>query len=969
MTAPAPLPSRRSGIRLPEDPGDEELARNWTLSESDKREVRLCRGEENRRRFALQLCVLRGYGRFLEAEEAAPVRIINHLGAQLELSPVLFVAGMRRAATESEYAERIRRYLGYIRFHRDLQRELAAWVAGRTLEGLSAEEVTQQAERWLRERCVVLPRAAVFARLIAGQCRRAERGLYALLAEQAPARLRTQLDALLEVPEGSNRSQLFRLKEYPPEGRPETILVFLDNYFWLKEAGIAGIRLRGCHPALVRQFAWAVRRNDAWHLRAYPEEKRHALLLCFVVDALKTVLDHAVEMDDQYLTGMCRRSLHAFERELIDARKQARRGNERVLSAMEILLSGEVPRAEALDRLFEQIPKKDLQQAVSDCRALERVELFGYAQALESRLSHLNRYQPRFFDLPFEAQRGAEPMLTAINIVRRLHRAELDSLPADAPTAFVDPDLRTAIKRGEETLRQHTWQIAVGLGVRDHLRSGDLYLSESRKHGQFWNLVYEQAQWEQEREQGYALLSLPTSADPALQHLERELDRVAAEAEQGLPANSFATVRDGRLKLTQPDRLELLESVEQLRRVFKSLLGRVRIEHLLREVDSWCRFTEAFRCAGRTPPSRAVLLATLIAHGTNLGISAMGYSAEGITVDMLRHASQWFLNEETLKAANKTLVDYHYHLPLAGLWGTGRRSSSDGQRFLLRQRSLLGAFYPRYFGYYDQALSVYTHLSDQLSVFSNQVISCRKHESLYVLSGLLLNDTILQPQFHHTDTGGVTDHIFALCHLLGMDFMPRIKDLPDQSLFKLDRHRHYGELDCLFDNTVSRELLSEQWDQMVRLTVSLKNRLAPPEVIVERLASAAPADRLAKALTAYGRIVKTIYILRYIQDEKLRRAVQMQLNRGEARHSLARWLFFANRGEFRDGDLNEIMNKTSCLSLLCNAAVVWNTVRMQKIVGQLRGSEQTVRDEDLARVWPLLHEHILPNGIYDFAGC
>lgn len=58
----------------------------------------------------------------------------------------------------------------------------------------------------------------------------------------------------------------------------------------------------------------------------------------------------------------------------------------------------------------------------------------------------------------------------------------------------------------------------------------------------------------------------------------------------------------------------------------------------------------------------------------------------------------------------------------------------------------------------------------------------------------------------------------------------------------------------MFDETVSRELLAEQWDQMVRLTVSLKNRLAPPEVVVERLASAAPADRLAKALTAYGRI-------------------------------------------------------------------------------------------------------------------
>ena len=45
----------------------------------------------------------------------------------------------------------------------------------------------------------------------------------------------------------------------------------------------------------------------------------------------------------------------------------------------------------------------------------------------------------------------------------------------------------------------------------------------------------------------------------------------------------------------------------------------------------------------------------------------MGYSAAGITVDMLRQALQWFFNEETLRAANTILVDYHYHLPLATL--------------------------------------------------------------------------------------------------------------------------------------------------------------------------------------------------------------------------------------------------------------------------------------------------------------
>ena len=47
---------------------------------------------------------------------------------------------------------------------------------------------------------------------------------------------------------------LFRLKEYPPEGKPDTIAVFLENYTWLKQIGTAEIRFRGCHPALIRQF-------------------------------------------------------------------------------------------------------------------------------------------------------------------------------------------------------------------------------------------------------------------------------------------------------------------------------------------------------------------------------------------------------------------------------------------------------------------------------------------------------------------------------------------------------------------------------------------------------------------------------------------------------------------------------------------------------------------------------------------
>src|SRR5215467_8036387 len=155
----------------------------------------------------------------------------------------------------------------------------------------------------------------------------------------------------------------------------------------------------------------------------------------------------------------------------------------------------------------------------------------------------------------------------------------------------------------------------------------------------------------------------------------------------------------------------------------------------------------------------------------------------------------------------------------------------------------------------------------------------------------------------------------------------------------MDRQADHGCLNPLFHGVADTHLLREQWDSLVRVAASLKNRTAPANVIVQRLANASSSDRLARALTALGRIVKTIFVLRYLSDPALRQRVQLQLNRGEARHELvSRCLFFANRGEFRSGDAEEIMNKASCLSLLSNAVLVWGTLQIAEIVNQLRAA-------------------------------
>ncbi len=45
-------------------------------------------------------------------------------------------------------------------------------------------------------------------------------------------------------------------------------------------------------------------------------------------------------------------------------------------------------------------------------------------------------------------------------------------------------------------------------------------------------------------------------------------------------------------------------------------------------------------------------------------------------------------------------------------------------------------------------------------------------------------------QEHYTDTAGFTDHVFALMHLLGFAFCPRIRDLHDKNCLSKGKQRN-----------------------------------------------------------------------------------------------------------------------------------------------------------------------------------
>ncbi len=124
--------------------------------------------------------------------------------------------------------------------------------------------------------------------------------------------------------------------------------------------------------------------------------------------------------------------------------------------------------------------------------------------------------------------------------------------------------------------------------------------------------------------------------------------------------------------------------------------------------------------------------------------------------------------------------------------------------------------------------------------------------------------------------------------------------------------------------------------------------------------------RFVQALQEYGRLVKTIFILRYLSDEAFRRRINVQLNKGEALHALRKFLFFANEGKIRRREDEDQRVQVGCLNLVTNAIVVWNTVQMARVIEDLKAEGYSVSDEDIAHLSPARYGHINPYGKYSF---
>src|SRR3954467_10490681 len=176
-------------------------------------------------------------------------------------------------------------------------------------------------------------------------------------------------------------------------------------------------------------------------------------------------------------------------------------------------------------------------------------------------------------------------------------------------------------------------------------------------------------------------------------------------------------------------------------------------------------------------------------YGCNIGPHLMPQIVPGVSYHQVKHMFDWQLTEDAHRLALAQTVNGIPGIAVTKVWGEGRSAAGDGQRFGYHRKRLHRTFSHKF---NDFAIEFYTFVADNYAPFYNLVKEATERDTSKVLDGHLYNVSDLDPQEWYFDTGGYDEINFAAFAMLGKAFCPRIRNIKDQCIYKINAEEDYG---------------------------------------------------------------------------------------------------------------------------------------------------------------------------------
>jgi len=737
----------------------------------------------------------------------------------------------------------------------------------------------------------------------------------------------------------------------------------------------------------IKYYAFLVSYYSVFRLKRLETWTVYIYLLCFIHHRYQQHYDNLLASFIFYVRKFTDAAKTAAKERVYEYRVEANQNLYKAAQVLKLFTTEEITRDapfhEVQARAFAILERKKLEHVAEHITSQisfdetafqwEHIDKLGFQFKLYLRpiLSLAD-----FKGAPAQAQliKGIDFLKTAFAKGKPLGQYPIQKVPAGFISSNIDRYLYVREQRGQKRFIPDRYEFYVCRLLRDRLEAGDIYCRDSVRFRSFEDDLIDDKTWHSNKEELIERVGLPILKLPVEEHLtvlEHELEGRIAAVNKRIAAGKNEYIKIKKKSGKPGWSLKYPGGKDETNHPVFDGLKQVGIGSVLYFVNQQCQFMDAFEhVLGRyvkTKVDERAISACLTAWGTNTGLGRMGQISD-IGYNILASTSDNFIRLETLREANDLVTNDIAELPIFHEYDIGGavHSSSDGQKFETGLSTINARYSPKYFGL-KKGIVAYTLVANHIPV-NALIIGANEHESHYVFDILFNNMSEVQPDIHSTDTHGTNEVNFAILHMFGYQFAPRYKDIARTVTTLLYGFKHPSRYDGLIKpvRQLRKRLIIDDWDWIQRIMVSLALKTTTQSIITGKLSAYARKNKTRTALWEYDNIIRSLYLLQFIDEPSLRQNVQLVLNRGESYHKLRKAVAFANFGKLRFKTEHEQQIWQECSRLLTNCIIFYNAT----ILSTLLDHRESIGDIEgvaaLKKVSPVAWQHINLYGRYEF---
>lgn len=929
------------------------------------------RGADRRLALLVQLKCFQHLHHFVPVDQI-PAEIVQHLSGCLSMPPQDAISYPEAHRSLYRHHEAIRKLLGVRPFTGAGARREAVDIALQASQVVDTRtDVINILVEELIHRGYELPSFSTLVVIAEQVHEAAQQALHIRIAQRLSQPQREWLDRLLEGELPARQTLYNRIKRSAKKASRKHLDLLLNQLSWLESLPDSDALLEGVPETKLRHMADSAAVLDAGELKGFRPAKRHAYVLALIRQMRVRARDDIAEMFIRRISVIHK---HARD-ELQQIQGRQREMSETLVATLDQvleILAQNLDDATTGQRVRELLaPHGDLEQLRLDCAAI-RVWSGGNHLPLlwKAFIPHRASMFRMAKALRFEAATSDRRLLDALDTVLANENRKAEWIADAVDVGFISERWRKLVRRsaghGDPTNRRML-EVCVFSHLSGDLRSGEVCIDGSESFSDYRKRLLSWPECQQQLAAYCQRVGVPDSPDGLVDALQTLLAETAAEVDKTFPElrEDVSIGPQGEPVLRRVTAKEVPASALALQNAIENRIAPRNLLDVLANIEHWTGFTRHFGpMSGNDPKlrnARERYLLTVFAMGCNLGPNqAARHLSNGVTPHQLSFVHRRHMSLDQLDQACRDLAELYLRLELPKLWGDGKKVAADGTQYDFYEQNLLVGLH---FRYRRMGAVAYRHVADNYIAVFRHFIPPGYLEAVYVIEGLLKAGLSTQADTVYSDTHGQSETVFAFTHLMGIQLMPRIRNWKDLKFYRPDKATRFKHIDRLFKDTINWAVIRDHWQELMQVAISIQaGRISSP-ILLRKLSNEGRHNRLFAAARELGRVLRTVYLLRWISSKDMRQEITGTTNKIESYHSFTKWLDFG--GEvIAENDPNEQQKRLRYIDLVASAVILQNTVDMMKVLQDLYQKGEPVQVADLAYLSPYMTSGIKRFGNY-----